>query len=237
MLQSRTFSLLAFAALLASLAVPLLMSGCTPSSSPDRAPVERANAGVLSSMGFGLTDDGDPLTSSGTLSANFDAPVLDYNVASTVDDLGTAHVVFDDATRDVDSAAIIGAGTPPAALRGLALAAGLLPGLGHDLPPWEQGPLAGDRRQPVAQSPLRDLACSPDAAASPREAPDAPPVAGGAAVLQAVDVGAGRLHRLRARHRHHGRPALPARHVGAERRRLAALNLTAPHGAGGDRSP
>ncbi len=109
MLQSRTFSLLAFAALLASLAVPLLMSGCTPSSSPDRAPVERANAGVLSSMGFGLTDDGDPLTSSGTLSANFDAPVLDYNVASTVDDLGTAHVVFDDATRDVDSAAIIGA--------------------------------------------------------------------------------------------------------------------------------
>jgi hypothetical protein len=111
MLQSRTSALLAFAALLASIAVPLALGGCTPSasSSRDRAPVDRANAGVLSSMGFGLTDDGDPLTSSGTLSATFDAPVLDYNVGSTVEALGTAHVVFDDATRDVDAAAIIGA--------------------------------------------------------------------------------------------------------------------------------
>lgn len=104
-MYSRTFSLLAFVALLVSLAIPLAMSGCT-SPSPERD-ARTAGSSVLTSMGFGLTDDGDPLTTSGTLAATFDAPVIDALVSSAVADLGSAHVAFDDATRDIQSAAIL----------------------------------------------------------------------------------------------------------------------------------
>ena len=55
----------------------LVAAGCTPPST-DARPAPGTRSEVLSSMGFGLIDDGDPATASGTLAATFDAPKGDH---------------------------------------------------------------------------------------------------------------------------------------------------------------
>lgn len=107
----RTELLLALTVSLVPLALLALVgAGCTPPP-PDRAP-ERGGASVLSSMGFGLVDDGDAATSSGALTATFSAPVVGAD--GTLADLGTAHVNFTDSAgenvvRDIASATIVDA--------------------------------------------------------------------------------------------------------------------------------
>ncbi len=93
----------AFATTAASLAVGL--SGCTPATS--RTSPRELRGGVLTSMGFSLTDDGDPSTPAGDLSASFDSPVI--GAEEDLLDAGTAHAVFDDGERDLSSATVIDA--------------------------------------------------------------------------------------------------------------------------------
>ena len=84
--------------------------------------------------------------------------------------------------------------------------------------PLGQGSPGGGTGRRSCATPGGRSSLAPDAAASARSPQDAAPAAGGAAALQALDAGAGRLRGLRPRRRHHGRPAVAARHVGAERR-------------------
>jgi hypothetical protein len=92
-----------------SVLVLALASACAKPSAHD-AP-RQPRAGVLSTLGFALENDGDPATPAGDLTATFDAPVVDLvtNSAATLDAYGTAHVAFDDGARDLASAAVLGA--------------------------------------------------------------------------------------------------------------------------------
>jgi hypothetical protein len=82
-------------------------SGCLPAGNRSTQPADGVEGGLLSTMGFALTDDGDPGTPAGTLEATFQAPVI--GVDEDLDTLGTAHVAFDDVARDIASAGIVDA--------------------------------------------------------------------------------------------------------------------------------
>ena len=89
------------------LVVPCLLTclaGCTPSARGERIHVK---GDLLHTLGFALTDDGDVSTPAGDLTAVFDAPVV--GIDDPLEQYGTAHVAFDDAERDVASAAVTGA--------------------------------------------------------------------------------------------------------------------------------
>lgn len=89
-----------------ALAPLLLMVAACP-----RAPIPEgsidAHGRLLHTLGFALTDDGDASTPAGTLSASFDAPVVDLD--DELSEYGSAHVAFDDGERELASATVIGA--------------------------------------------------------------------------------------------------------------------------------
>ena len=89
------------------LVIPCLLSSLVGCVRAERDPRIDARGGLMHTLGFALTDDGDASTPAGDLQASFDAPVVGVNDA--LEQYGSAHVAFDDAARDVASATVIGA--------------------------------------------------------------------------------------------------------------------------------
>ncbi|MCC7072720.1 MAG: hypothetical protein IT383_15430 [Deltaproteobacteria bacterium] len=89
------------------LAVPCLLAVSIGCVRAERGPRIDARAGLLTTLGFALTDDGDVGTPAGDLSASFDAPVV--GVDDALEAYGSAHVAFDDSARDVASATVVDA--------------------------------------------------------------------------------------------------------------------------------
>ncbi len=89
------------------LALPCLIAGLVGCTRPGGDARVDPRGGLLSTLGFALTDDGDASTPAGDLQASFDAPVV--GVDDELAAYGSAHVAFDDSARDVASAGVINA--------------------------------------------------------------------------------------------------------------------------------
>lgn len=89
------------------LVVPCLLSSLAGCVREETTPRVEARGGLMRTLGFALTDDGDLSTPAGDLLASFDAPVV--GVYDSLEQYGTAHVAFDDSARDVASATVINA--------------------------------------------------------------------------------------------------------------------------------
>lgn len=89
------------------LVVPCLLSSLAGCVRGETNPHIEARGGLMHTLGFALTDDGDLSTPAGDLTASFDAPVV--GIDDPLEQYGTAHVAFDDSARDVASATVIDA--------------------------------------------------------------------------------------------------------------------------------